>query len=78
VFVKPATGWSGSLTQQARLIASDRGTNDRFGADVAVHGDAIVIGSPLYDGSGLDDGSAYVFIRPAGGWSGTLTQQAKR
>lgn len=78
VFVKPATGWSGTLTQQAKLIASDRATSDRFGTGVAVRGDVIAVGAHLDDvGAIADRGSAYVFVRPAAGWSGTLAEQAK-
>jgi hypothetical protein len=77
VFVKPAAGWSGNLFEQAKLVASDRAVNDRFGSAVAIDGDAIVVGSSLDDGSFLDQGSVYVFLRPAAGWSGTRTEQAK-
>lgn len=64
-----------SFTQTAKLIASDRITNDRFGYSVAVSGDTIAVGADL---AGSDSqGAAYVFVKPAGGWSGTVTQTAK-
>lgn len=83
VFVKPATGWNGLLTDNAKLIASDRAGNDRFGAFVDVDDRTIVVGAPLDDVAGsdalnrTDAGSVYVFTKPAAGWAGTLTQQAK-
>ncbi len=78
VFVKPAGGWSGSLTESAKLTASDGGGNDAFGGSVALAGDTVVVGSAYDDiGSKVDRGSAYVFIKPAGGWSGSRTENAK-
>ena len=78
VFVKPAGGWSGALTEQARLVASDGAAGDQFGLQVAVSGDAVVVGARMADiGTRASQGAAYVFVKPAGGWSGTLTQSAK-
>ena len=74
VFVRPAGGWVGSLTQNAKLTASDGGADHRFGFSVAVSGDTVVAGAPKPVGSG--EGSAYVFVRPAGGWTGALTESA--
>ncbi len=72
VFVKPAGGWS-DLTQTAKLTASDGAASDQFGYSVAISGDTIVVGASGDDSS---RGSAYVFVRPAGGWS-NMTQTAK-
>jgi hypothetical protein len=78
VFVKPSGGWSGALTQTAKLTASDGATSDFFGQSVAVSGDTAVVGALGDDiGANTDQGSAYVFVKPSGGWSGTLTQTAK-
>lgn len=77
-FVRPTSGWSGMLTAPAVLVASDGNASDRFGGSVAVTGDTVVVGALLDDvGTNVDQGSAYVFTRPAGGWSGSLTQNAK-
>lgn len=58
--------WNGSAwAEQARLQASDRTGLDKFGAAVAISGDAIVVGAP---GAG-PDGRAYVFRRAAGVWT---------
>jgi hypothetical protein len=78
VFLKPLTGWAGTLAENAKLTASDGAMNDSFGAAVAVAGDTIVVGSFLDDvGGNMDQGSAYVFVKPPGGWSGILTESAR-
>jgi predicted amidohydrolase len=59
-----------TLTQQQKLEPSDAGESDNFGSSVAISGDTVVIGSPLDDGAaGIDQGSAYVFVRSGGVWS---------
>ena len=60
--------------QQAKLTATDGGTNDSFGVGVAVSGDTAIVGADFADIAGKTDaGAAYVFQRGAMGWS----QQAK-
>jgi hypothetical protein len=76
VFVKPAGGWSGTMTQTAKLTASDAAVNDGFGTSVCIDGDTIVIGASSDDGIFTDQGSAYVFVKPSGGWV-NMTQTAK-
>jgi hypothetical protein len=76
VFIKPKIGWR-NMAQTAILIPSG-GNGCTFGASVAISGDTIVVGESqnawwCSDGPG----AAYVFVKPAGGWSGTLTQTAK-
>ena len=59
------------IFEDARLTASDGTANDAFGSNVAVSGDTVVVGAFGDDvGSNSGQGSAYVFVRPAGGWSG--------
>lgn len=78
VFVKPANGWGGNLTQAAKLTASDGEVQDWFGHAVAIDGDTIVVGSRNDTGQGFTDaGAAYVFVKPIGGWSGNLHETAK-
>ena len=77
VFVKPVGGWSGTLNEDAKLLASDGAESDYFGRSVAVSGDSVVAGAYGDDDSGGASGSAYVFDKPVGGWSGTLTEDAK-
>jgi FG-GAP repeat/Bacterial Ig domain len=74
VFVRPAAGWNGVLTESAKLTAFAGTSGDGFGLSVAVSGDTIVVGAP---GADAAQGAAYVFAKPAGGWSGALTESAK-
>ena len=82
VFVKPAGGWAGQPQENAKLVASDGATGDlvftAFGESVAVSGDTVVVGAAGHDvGTNTDQGSAYVFVKPVGGWAGTLPESAK-
>ncbi len=81
VFVKPPGGWAGALTESAKLIASDGGDPlaDNFGQSVAVSGETVVVGALTlgFFGGFSGEGSAYVFVKPPGGWVGTLTESAK-
>jgi hypothetical protein len=67
VYVKPASGWS-AMTETAQLTASDGAYNDELGYSVAIDGDTVVAGSIFADGTATDQGAAYVFAKPAGGW----------
>ena len=78
VFTEPGGGWSGG-TETAKLTASDGQFGDSLGTSVAISGDGsmIVGGAPFATvGSNAVQGAAYVFVKPAGGWS-TGTEQAK-
>jgi hypothetical protein len=76
VFVKPRIGSWDDATQAAKLTASDRGAGNRFGYSVSISGDTIVVGAGRYDdANGIDPGSAYVFVKPSGGWA-NATQTA--
>jgi hypothetical protein len=66
----------GSWSQQAKLLAGDKASSDRFGNSVTLSGDGntALIGGEREDDSGTtDNGAAYVFTRSMGSWS----QQAK-
>ncbi len=65
VFREPATGWT-SMTQTAKLTASDGGEGDRFGAGVGVFGDFVAVGAPFHDAY---SGAVYQFIMPPSGWT---------
>ncbi|MGE5156463.1 MAG: S-layer homology domain-containing protein, partial [Betaproteobacteria bacterium] len=70
VFVKPNTGWVDG-TQTAELTASDGAAYDWLGQSVAVSADgSFVVAGAIYHkvGSNWSQGSAYLFVRPAGGW----------
>ena len=74
IFVRPIAGWV-SATETAKLTASDRAVNDRFGDSVAVDGNTIVVGAYQDDGP-TNSGSAYVFVKPSTGWE-TANETAK-
>ncbi|MCA9647116.1 MAG: FG-GAP repeat protein [Myxococcales bacterium] len=77
VFERCGSSWS----QTAYLTASNAANNDRFGKQVAISGDVIVVGAPEEDsdatsinGDQTNDnaaqaGAAYVFRKGAGGWA---------
>lgn len=59
----------GNWVQTAKLTASAPGTNDRFGAAVAVAGSEILVAAPGADFAGiLDAGTVYHFERHEGAW----------
>jgi hypothetical protein len=59
-----------TLTQQQKLLASDAGAVDVFGASVAISGETVVVSAPVNDdGAILFQGAAYVFVRSGGIWS---------
>jgi FG-GAP repeat len=72
VYVKPASGWHGSLTQTAELTASDSGRGDQFGGALAISGGLIVAGAPGHTtGKNTEQGAGYAFVKPAHGWTTT-------
>lgn len=68
VFVRSGSTWS----EQARLVASDPAEGDKFGEDVSVSGNTVLIGAGRSSGPN-PRGAAYVFVRSGTTWS----QQAK-
>lgn len=71
VFVNDgADNWN----QQAKLVALDGTTLDRFGGAVAIHDDTIIVGADNDADFANAAGSAYVFTRDV---SGSWSQQAK-
>ena len=61
VFERPLGGWV-SMTQTAKLTASDGAAGDQFGVSVSISGDVAVVGAFLHDDNGLESGSAYMFV----------------
>jgi hypothetical protein len=77
VFVKPAGGWA-NMTQTAKLTTgSDGFMYDNFGASVAINSNTIVVGAPFYNATNVDQGAAFVFVKPPGGWATTSTYTAR-
>jgi len=65
IFTREGTTW----TQQARILASNKGSSDRFGESVGISGDTIVVGAVDEDTGGLNAGSAYIFTRDGTTWT---------
>jgi hypothetical protein len=72
VFVRPAGGWTNMLPT-ATLSASDSMSGDDFGVVAAIDGNTIVVGA---SGNNNYIGAAYVYTKPAGGWT-DATETAK-
>jgi len=57
--------------EDSKLVGAGVDTGDRFGSDLALDGDTLVVGAP---GAGVNErGEAYVYVRAANGW----TEQAR-
>jgi hypothetical protein len=72
VFVKPASGWRTTSRPNARLTQSVRHLEDSAFSSVAISGHTIV-GVGVVHGS-INVGAVFLFTKPAGGWTGNLTQ----
>ncbi|MDH4140414.1 MAG: FG-GAP repeat protein, partial [Coriobacteriia bacterium] len=59
----------GTWSEQAKLVASDGASGDRFGYSVSIDGDTCLIGAHGDDDKGASSGSAYAFTRKKGTWS---------
>ena len=60
--------WQGAAwVQIKKILASDSSFNDRFGRDVDIDGDTVVIGARYDDVGATDSGSVYIFERNQGG-----------
>jgi uncharacterized protein (DUF2345 family) len=75
VFVKPSDGWR-DMTETAELTASDGAWGSFFGFSVSISRDAVVVGANNAWVNGRYQGAAYVFEKPASGWT-NMTQTAK-
>jgi signal transduction histidine kinase len=56
-------------TLQAKLTASDGTSHAAFGAQVAIHGDLLLVGAPNADGKSPEAGAVYLFSRTFDGAS---------
>ena len=68
VYIKPESGWV-DATEDTKLTASDGDESHQFGRSVATDGTTVVVGAPLNERDDFPSGSAYVFVRPDGGWA---------
>ena len=75
IFKRTGTTW----TQEAKIVASDRNTNDQFGYSVGISGDYVVVAAPFEDEDAAGNntltsaGSSYIFKRTGTTWA----QEAK-
>lgn len=65
------------FTLQQRLTAADGTAEDLFGYAVALSGNTALVGAPYDDENGMEQGSAYVFVRNGATPNATWTQQAR-
>ncbi len=56
-------------TEVQKLVGSTVGPEDEFGAAVALDGDALVVGAPMFNNFPTGSGKAYVFHRSGSTWS---------
>lgn len=78
VYSEPTGGWVSTPNFDAELTASDGASYDDFGVAVAVSGSTIVAGAPNHTvGSNANQGAAYVYVEPAGGWTSTANYTAE-
>jgi hypothetical protein len=68
---------TGTVTQSAKLVASDGAADDQFGMSVGLSGNSGIVGAFVDDiGSNTNQGSAYLY-RNLGTATGTVTESAK-
>jgi len=67
VFEKSSGSWV-NATETAKISALGGSSGDYFGISVAISGDTVIVGAWGDEGA---KGSAYVFVRPASGWTDT-------
>jgi hypothetical protein len=72
VFVEPVSGWA-SMTETAKLTASDSVGGDEFGYSVAISGGMVVAGAS----NAPSTNAAYIYLKPATGWATTSKFNAK-
>jgi len=65
IFVREGVEWK----QQAKLVATDGDSNDKFGNAVDISQDSVVIGTPKDEEKGKDTGAAYVFLQSGDNWT---------
>jgi FG-GAP repeat len=76
IFVKPASGWRHARAA-AQLTAEQGQARELFGRIVAISHNTAVVGAPDRTGVVAEQGAAYVFVKPASGWTGSLTPTAQ-
>jgi PKD repeat protein len=65
IFERSGNNWN----EVAKLTASDRSADDRFGWSVSISGGFAIVGAVLNDGIGISSGSGYIFERSGSSWN---------
>ena len=76
VYIAPASAQvtpPPTATEDQKVVADNAGLGDQFGFSVDVDDDTMVVGARFANGTGTNQGSAYIFIRSGDSW----TQQAE-
>lgn len=75
LYTRGSNGWQ-TANQPDVLTASDGAADDQFGSSVSVSqdGSVVAVGAPYAAAGGDENGRAYVFNRPGGGWTAQSTQ----
>jgi hypothetical protein len=77
IFIAPKSGWV-NKTQSARLYASDGKKYAYFGSAISMSATTVVVGASNGSvGANVEQGAAYVYVQPQGGWRGSVKQTAK-
>jgi len=78
IYVAPKKGWSNSALPTAKLYASDGKKYAYFGSAVSISGNTVVVGAGNGSvGTNIEQGAAYVYVQPSGGWKGLTKETAK-
>ena len=77
LYRRPPAGWSGTLTQIARLVPPAGNQNWSFGWDLAIQDGVLVVGAPGSSLSATGQGSLFVYEEPPGGWSDSIQPSAR-
>jgi FG-GAP repeat len=77
IYIAPKSGWV-NKTQSARLYASDGKKYAYFGSSISMSNTTVVVGASNGNvGANVEQGAAYVYTQPTGGWKGSVEQVAK-
>lgn len=69
IYQKPAGGWADTNVPTATLTPTTSTDSEKFGIGLDMEGDRVVV-------TGSGSSVAYVFEKPAGGWSGAIHESA--
>lgn len=78
LFTEPIGGWTGTRRATTEFMPSDGERYWDFGGSVSIFGDTVAIGAAGASiGPNGREGAVYIFSRPAGGWTRTMTETAR-